>query len=111
MKHSFDIFDNLLEPNLPPPFLSSEQINSATVISSEQWSEFRKREQERQNAKKEIVRTEKINNVGKIDHFIRKNNLGRVVFLQSNWGGHDNIAVMEGVIDIIGHVLGIRRAY
>lgn len=107
MDHSIDIFDKLAEPSLPPPLLPSGKLNMA--VSSEQWPEIRKREQERHLLRKELIRVEDIKNVGQIVHFERADNVGKVVFLRSKWGGHNNIARMEAVVDVIGHVFKIRR--
>ncbi|KAF8583341.1 alpha/beta-hydrolase [Ramaria rubella] len=105
--HSTDLFDTLLAPLLPPRSLTKEELSHPASVSQEQWGEFRIQEEIRQKVKEDVVQVKEIGGFGRINRFER--NGAQVVYVESKWGGHDHVGRLEGVVDIVGDVLGIKR--
>lgn len=108
--HSTDLFDMLLEPSLPPPALTREELMNPISISPNQWSDFQATEIQRRRVREDIVQVDQVEGFGRISRFKRSGTGAQVVYIESKWGGHDQVGRLEGVVDIIGHVLEIKRA-
>jgi abhydrolase domain-containing protein 12 len=108
--HSADLFDTLLEPLLPPPVLTQEVLRLPLSISPEQWKEFRTGEVLRRRVRDEIIQTDRVEQFGRISRFKRSDSGTQVVHVESRWGGHNHVGRLEGVVDVVGDVLGIKRA-
>jgi abhydrolase domain-containing protein 12 len=107
--HSSDLFDTLLEPALPPPALTQEELRQPVSITPERWSEFREAEAQRRHVRESIVQVDEVEGFGRISRFKRKADEAQVVYVESKWGGHDQVGRLEGVIDVVGDVLGLKR--
>jgi abhydrolase domain-containing protein 12 len=106
--HSVDLFDTLLEPSLPAPALTKEELSQPASLSPEQWSIFKSAEELRQRVRGDMVRVDEVDGFGRISRF-RRSGGDEVVFVESRWGAHDHVGRMEGVVDVVGQVLGIKR--
>ncbi|KAF8510077.1 Alpha/Beta hydrolase protein [Hysterangium stoloniferum] len=109
MSHSVELFDSLLEPLLPSPALTDEQLAQPVSVTIEEWTKFRTTERQRQHVRENMVRVEQVGGLGTISEFKKGAKGPRVVFVQSKWGGHDVVGRLEGVIDVIGDVLAVKR--
>lgn len=109
MSHSSDLFDTLLEPSLPPSALTQEELRQPASITSERWEEFREAEARRRRVREDIVQVDEVQGFGKISRFKRSAIGAQVVYVESKWGGHDQVGRLEGVVDVVGDVLGVRR--
>ncbi|KIJ54815.1 hypothetical protein M422DRAFT_200744 [Sphaerobolus stellatus SS14] len=107
--HSTALFDNLLEPSLPPPTITIEEFKNPLALTPERWEEFRDTQAMRQRVREDIVHIEEIKDFGKVSQFKRSETGSKVVFVETKWGGHDSVGRAEGVVDIMGNVLGIKR--
>ncbi|KAF8513767.1 Alpha/Beta hydrolase protein [Gautieria morchelliformis] len=108
--HSADLFNTLLEPWLPPPVLTREVLRQPVSISPEQWNEFRTGEALRRRVRNDIIQIDQVEQFGRISRFKRNDSETQVVYVESRWGGHNHVGRLEGVIDVVGDVLGIKRA-
>ncbi|PPR00456.1 hypothetical protein CVT24_004517 [Panaeolus cyanescens] len=98
--HSDVLFQAFLDPHLP----AMAKFDSL-VPNTEDWEKFTAERDEREKKRKELVKTKTIPNFGRVDSFAAD---GRTVtLLKSLYGGHDYIAVQEGVVDIIGRTFGL----
>lgn len=63
----------------------------------------------RRHVREDIVQTKEVEGFGRISRFIRSGNGAQTVYVESLWGGHNEVGRLEGVIDVIGDVLGMKR--
>jgi len=89
----------LLEPLLPsiiaPPI-------AAATWSKEDWDEFYAAHSARANVQKNLVTRLDIRHFGTVDQFAReKDGEGKIVFLKTIEGGHNKMAALEGVQEVI----------
>ena len=55
------------------------------------------------------MQIEEVEGFGRISRFKRSVNGAQAVYVESLWGGHDQVGRLEGVVDVIGDVLGMKR--
>lgn len=108
LSHSADLFDTLLEPSLPPPGLTRDQLNRPASLSPEQWRTFKSVQEQRNRVRENLVRVDEVARFGRINRF-RRDGGGEVVFVESQWGAHNQVGRVEGVVDVVGEVLGMKR--
>lgn len=108
-QHSLDLFDSLLEPSLPPSTLTPAQLFKPLEIAPEEWAKFREVQTLRQHVREDLIHSEEIVGFGTVSQFKRADTGTKVVLVETKWGGHDSVGRSEGVIDIIGNVLDVKR--
>jgi abhydrolase domain-containing protein 12 len=96
--HSQTLFDAFLEQHLPP----LPEIAAAMVGASDEVAErMAKLSQERGALRQELVATNDIARVGRVEVFSKDRSHGKVVFFRTQWGGHSTLGLVEGVQDYI----------
>lgn len=95
--HSQNLFNALLDPLLPPlPALPSSLVE----MTSADWSKHNEVLEKRRSRRAQIVATQEVENFGKITKFERESG-SAVVFVETNWGGHNRIGIQESVMDVM----------
>ena len=107
--HSADLFNTLLEPSLPPSALTEEELRQPASITPHRWGVFQEVEALRRRVREGLVQIEEVEGFGRISRFKRNSNGAQAVHVESLWGGHDQVGRLEGVVDVIGDVLGMKR--
>lgn len=101
--HSHTLIENLLNPLLPPSVsLPSYPGETFTAIEFQQYTDSLTK---RKEARSLLVRKREVQNFGVVEEFEGK--YGRVVYVESFWGGHDMVGAQEGVQDEIAKMFGL----
>lgn len=99
--HSQTLFDAFLEQHLPPlPEIAAAMAGASDEVA-ERMSKF---SQERGALRKELVATNDIARVGRVEVFSKDRSHGKVVFFRTQWGGHSTLGLVEGVQDYIAEM-------
>jgi abhydrolase domain-containing protein 12 len=99
--HSQTLFDAFLEHHLPPLPETAAAIMGATEEVAEHMVKL---SQERAALRQELVVTNEVPRVGRVEVFSKDRSEGRVVYLRTRWGGHDRVGLVEGVQDYIAEM-------
>ena len=99
--HSDILFHAFLESQLPPLDIPSDVL----AMSKEDWEIVEDQQKARQNKRNEILKSTTFSNFGKMDEFSEDGR--KVVLVKTLAGGHDYLAVQEGLQDIIGRTFAI----
>ncbi|EGN98128.1 hypothetical protein SERLA73DRAFT_91363 [Serpula lacrymans var. lacrymans S7.3] len=102
--HSEDLFNSLLETHLLPSAIDRLPLNPASW-SQEEWHDYQAKQKLRHDLRQELVAHTQIPNFGSVDEFSVLEQ--KVVFLKTFAGGHDRVAMLEGVHDVIRNVFSI----
>lgn len=102
VRYSRALFDLLLEPLLPP-FLSLP--SSPDKMRSDDWNKYNATVEARGEKRAEVVNIQDMEAFGRILSFWRNIEGGEpvpVVYTESRWGAHNEIASQETITDVIG---------
>ncbi|KAI0292466.1 Alpha/Beta hydrolase protein [Multifurca ochricompacta] len=102
--HSQTLFDAFLEQHLPP----LPEMTAAIMGASDEVAEHvAKLSQERAVLRRELVTASEIERVGRMEAFSKDRPDRKVVFIQTRWGGHDTVGLIEGVQDYIAEMFNM----
>jgi len=101
--HSKTLLDHLLTPYLPPS-ISLPNAPGQSLTSSE-FEAYKASLSKRQEARTLLVKKSEIPEFGVREEFESTN--GKVVYLESMWGGHELVGQQEGVQNEIGKMFGL----
>jgi len=101
--HSDHLFQAFLERQLPPLDIPKDVL----AMSERDWEIVKGQQMARQIKRNEILSSTTLTNFGRIDEF--SENGRKVVLVKTLAGGHDYLAVQEGLQDIIGRTFAIGR--
>jgi hypothetical protein len=98
--HSVSLFETLLDrflPTLPP---------SSKNPTPEEWDIMAQRVEARKQRREQVVVTKELPRFGKQLEIVAEQER-RIVFLTTLHGGHNRVAALEGVQDVMADVLGL----
>ncbi|KAI5122811.1 hypothetical protein M0805_000153 [Coniferiporia weirii] len=98
--HSQSLFNELLDPLLPPV----PDLPDSSELQTYNWTAYRNAKEARLSRKAELVQTRNISGFGSVHQLVRTGDTGDVMYVESLWGGHDRIGLQESLIDLIGTV-------
>ena len=96
-EHSRTLLDTLLDPHLPLAF--SLPDSPSIIPSSEEYAAFLDAQKQRRAARSELVRKVEVPSFGTIEEF--DGSAGKVVYVETFWGKHNEVGLQEGVQDVI----------
>lgn len=97
-QHSRTLLDHLLDPHLPAAL---SLPNTPDVrYTPEEYNAFIDAEKARRLARSKLVRKAEVPSFGTIEEF--DGPAGKVVYVETFWGQHNEVGLQEGVQDIIG---------
>ncbi|KAI0291780.1 alpha/beta-hydrolase [Multifurca ochricompacta] len=99
--HSQALFDAFLEQHLPP---LTEMTTAMASASDEVAEGVTKLSQERAALRRELVTAGEIERLGRVEVFSKDRSDRKVVFIQTRWGGHYTVGLLEGVQDYIAEM-------
>lgn len=105
--HATALFDELLEPSLPPLPFSMEQL--ARPADDEVWKQMNEVIERRREARESLIVTGAIESFAKTAEFSRPD-AGNVKHVETRWGRHTEILKSEALFDIMGDFFSISRA-
>ncbi|KAI0330811.1 alpha/beta-hydrolase [Cubamyces sp. BRFM 1775] len=102
--HSRTLLDILLDPLLPSAPVSLPATPDA-ILSSEDYATFIEVQKQRRVARSELVRKVEVPTFGTIEEF--DGSAGKVVYVETYWGAHNNVGLQEGVQDVLARTFGL----
>ncbi|KAL4249218.1 hypothetical protein ABKN59_006935 [Abortiporus biennis] len=96
--HSKTLMDQLLDPHLPPSVALPDSPGS--TISEEEYNAYIDGVKKRKEARSLLVRKTEIPEFGVVEEFQSPH--GKVVYIETMWGGHNHVGSQEGVQNEIG---------
>lgn len=75
------------------------------TLTQLEFEEYKKSLVKRKEARALLVKKREVEKFGVVEEFERQN--GKVVYVESFWGGHDMVGAQEGVQDEIGRMFGL----
>ncbi|KAI0761996.1 alpha/beta-hydrolase [Trametes elegans] len=102
--HSRTLLDILLDPHLPATPISLPATPDQ-ILSSEEYTAYIEAQKKRHAARSELVRKVEVPTFGTVEEF--DGSAGRVVYVETIWGAHNNIGLQEGVQDLFASTFGL----
>ncbi|TFY76379.1 hypothetical protein EWM64_g7630, partial [Hericium alpestre] len=100
--HSETLFSAIMEPHLPeldlpagPTWAHADEVERLHAVL-----------EERAVTRSKLVELRVIEQLELVEVFAR-NTTGDVVFLKTQWGGHDRVGLLEGVQDLMGQLFNL----
>ena len=103
--HSLAIFDKLMQPVLPPAPPAFADL-SYTVSESE-FNAVREQHTEYKRVRDELVHKTRTKEDGFVKYELERDIGAKTVFNETLWGGHDRMALQEGVLDMIKEMFAL----
>ncbi|KAI9060865.1 alpha/beta-hydrolase [Trametes sanguinea] len=104
--HSRTLLDVLLDPHLPASPVSFPETPDQ-ILKSEDYVAFIEVQKERRAARSKLVRKVEVPTFGTIEEF--DGSAGKVVYVETFWGAHDDVGLQEGVQDIMASTFGLNH--
>lgn len=96
--HSRTLLDQLLDPHLPSGSIALPPLGTG-ALTAEEYAIFVEVQKQRRTARSELVRKVEVPTFGTIEEF--DGTAGKVVYVETFWGKHNEVGLQEGVQDII----------
>jgi len=106
--HSLILFNELLDSLLPPVPPSLKSV-SPTMTEAE-FNAVLAHHKKHQRLRDELVHTSRVKEDSIVRREFSRDGDVKVVYLETLWGGHDRMALQEGVQDVIREVFGLGRS-
>ncbi|KAI0823166.1 alpha/beta-hydrolase [Trametes gibbosa] len=104
LSHSRTILDVLLDPHLPSSPISLPATPDQ-ILGSEDYTAFVEMQKQRREKRSELVRKTEVPTFGNIEEF--DGTAGKVVYVETFWGAHNNVGLQEGVQDVLANTFGL----
>lgn len=104
--HSAALFDELLEPSLPPLPYTIEDLAGRT--DEETWNKMNAATEARRQTRARLVSRRTIPKFADVSEFQRPD-AGKVMHIEARSGRHVNILKSEGLLDIMGDLFSIMK--
>ncbi|KAI0629835.1 alpha/beta-hydrolase [Trametes polyzona] len=106
--HSRTLLDVLLDPHLPTSPVSFPATPDQ-ILNSEDYAAYTEAQKQRHTARSELVRKIEVPTFGTIEEF--DGSAGKVVYVETFWGAHNDVGLQEGVQDVMASTfsLGLAR--
>ncbi|KAI0754611.1 alpha/beta-hydrolase [Daedaleopsis nitida] len=95
--HSRTLLDQLLDPHLPVSIALPPTPDG--VLSPEDHAQYLEAQKQRRAARSELLRKIEMPTFGTVEEF--DGTAGKVVYVETFWGKHNEVGLQEGVQDII----------
>ena len=96
-QHSRTLLDTLLDPHLPASLALPD--TPSVVPSAEEYAAYIEAQKQRRAIRSELVRKIELPSFGTIEEF--DGAAGKVVYVETFWGKHNEVGLQEGVQDMI----------
>ncbi|OSD02496.1 alpha/beta-hydrolase [Trametes coccinea BRFM310] len=96
--HSRTLLDVLLDPHLPASPVSFPETPDQ-ILNSDDYAAFIEAQKQRRAARNELVKKVEVPTFGTIEEF--DSTAGKVVYVETFWGAHDDVGLQEGVQDVM----------
>ncbi|RDX46552.1 alpha/beta-hydrolase [Lentinus brumalis] len=95
--HSRTLLDKLLDPHLPEAI--SLPASPDVLLTKEEYTAYLEAEKQRRAVRSGLVRKTELPTFGTIEEF--DGTAGKVVYVETFWGKHNEVGLQEGVQDVI----------
>ncbi|KAI0351425.1 alpha/beta-hydrolase [Trametes cingulata] len=96
--HSRTLLDVLLDPHLPASPVSFPATPDQ-ILGSEDYATYVEAQKQRREMRSELVRKVEMPTFGTVEEF--DGAAGKVVYVETFWGAHNDVGVQEGVQDVL----------
>lgn len=95
--HARTLLDKLLDPHLPEAISLPATPN--VILSKEDYQAYVEAEKQRRTVRSQLVRKTELPSFGTVEEF--DGAAGKVVYVETFWGKHDQVGLQEGIQDVI----------